>query len=82
MSKSAFKIIICIFSALALWSGWLLWTFGAFDNLLVFDEKSAATLFFGSIVCLLTALVSYFAPATDAPPEPAPASAAAPSPAP
>jgi hypothetical protein len=70
MSKSAFKILICIFS------------FGAFDNLLVFDEKSAATLFFGSIVCLLTALVSYFAPATDAPPEPAPASAAAPSPAP
>lgn len=82
MGKSAFKIIICIFTALALWSGWLLWTFGAFDTLLVFDEKSAATLFFGSIVCLLTALVSYFAPATDAPPEPAPASAAAPSPAP
>lgn len=82
MSKSAFKIIICIFTALALWSGWLLWTFGAFDNLLVFDEKSAATLFFGSIVCLLAALVSYFAPPTDEPPASAPASAAAPSPAP
>jgi hypothetical protein len=66
MGSLMFKITICILSAIALSSGWILITHDEGEKVMALSTyKTIAICHFGSLVCIFATLVSYFAPATD-----------------